>query len=120
MPELSFLRPLASSAPTRPAADSPRLATIPLATLATVVAVGHLLSTPTFDLFAWTAVCWLPVRMLRTGQDRLWLAVGALCGCALLNKPLIAAFFAALLIALLGFGPRERLRNLWLPGGAVI
>jgi 4-amino-4-deoxy-L-arabinose transferase-like glycosyltransferase len=85
-----------------------------------VLAVGHLLSTTTFDLFAWTAVCWLVLRILRTGHDRLWLAVGALCGCALLNKPLIAAFFAVLLLALLGFGPRERLRTGWLLCGAAV
>ena len=85
-----------------------------------VLAVGHLLSTATFDLFAWTGVCWLLLRILRTGEDRLWLGVGALGGCALLNKPLIAAFFAALLLALLGFGPRERLHSRWLVGAAVI
>jgi 4-amino-4-deoxy-L-arabinose transferase-like glycosyltransferase len=85
-----------------------------------VLAVGHLLSTTTFDLFAWTAACWLVLRIVRTGHDRLWVAVGALGGCALLNKPLIAAFFAALLLAMLGLGPRERLRSGWLLGGAAI
>jgi hypothetical protein len=85
-----------------------------------VLAVGHLLSTTTFDLFAWAGVSWLVLRLVRTADDRLWLAVGALGGCALLNKPLIAAFFVALLLALVGAGPRERLRSPWVLGGAIV
>ncbi len=85
-----------------------------------VLAVGHLLSTTTFDLLAWTAVCWLVVRILRTGDERLWLAVGFVGGLALLNKPLIAVFFAALGVAFLVVGPREIFRSRWLWLGAVI
>jgi RTX calcium-binding nonapeptide repeat (4 copies)/Dolichyl-phosphate-mannose-protein mannosyltransferase len=35
-----------------------------------VLATGHLLSTATFDLLAWTAVTWLAVRAVRTGEHR--------------------------------------------------
>ncbi len=82
--------------------------------------VGHLLSTTTFDLLAWAVVCWLVVRILRTGEARLWLAVGSVGGLALLNKPLIAAYFLTLGFALVTVGPRRSLRNRWLPAAAVI
>jgi hypothetical protein len=41
-----------------------------------VLFTGHLLSTSTFDLLVWTAVTWLAVRAVRTGDDRLWLVAG--------------------------------------------
>jgi hypothetical protein len=55
-----------------------------------VLFTGHLLSTSTFDLLAWTAVTWLVVRALRTGDDRLWLVAGVVLGLSLLNKALPA------------------------------
>src|SRR5215212_7770329 len=45
-----------------------------------VLFTGHLLSTSTFDLLVWTAVTWLVVRAVRTGDGRLWLAAGAMLG----------------------------------------
>ena len=41
-----------------------------------VLFTGHLLSTSTFDLLAWTAITWLVVRAVRAGDDRLWLVAG--------------------------------------------
>src|ERR671914_709709 len=41
-----------------------------------VLFTGHLLSTSTFDLLAWTALTWLAIRAVRTGDDRLWIAAG--------------------------------------------
>lgn len=81
---------------------------------------GHLLSTTTFDLLAWTLVCWLVVRALRTGNDRLWIWAGLALGVGLLNKPLPAFLALGLLAGVLIAGPRELLRNRWVWGGAVI
>src|SRR6266540_1148681 len=47
---------------------------------------GHLLSTTPFDILAWAGLLLLVLRILRTGNARLWLAVGVLVGAALLNK----------------------------------
>jgi hypothetical protein len=44
------------------------------------------LSTTSFDLVAWAACLVLTARLLRTGDDRLWLAIGAVAGVGLLNK----------------------------------
>jgi 4-amino-4-deoxy-L-arabinose transferase-like glycosyltransferase len=96
------------------------LAAACMAMSALLLAVGHLLSTSTFDLLVWTAISWLVVRVLRGGDQRLWLGVGLLAGVGLLNKTLVAFLAAGLVIAVLTVGPRDILRNRWLWVGAAI
>jgi len=86
---------------------------------AIVLALGHLLSTSTMDLLAWTALSWLVVRALRDG-GRVWLAVGATAGVALENKTLPAFLLAAVLIGVLALGPRTALRSRWPWLGALV
>jgi hypothetical protein len=90
------------------------------AVAAVVVFTGHLLSTSTFDLLAWTAVSWLAVRAVRTGDDRLWLPAGAVLGVGLLNKPLPAFLAFGLLVGVLLAGPRRLLRSPHVWAGAAI
>ena len=85
-----------------------------------VLFTGHLLSTSTFDLLAWTAITWLAVRAIRTGDDRLWIAAGVVLGIALMNKPLPAFLAVALLIGVAIAGPRELLRNKYVWAGALV
>jgi hypothetical protein len=85
-----------------------------------VLVTGHLLSTSTFDLLAWTAVTWLAVRAVRTGDDRLWLAAGVVLGVGLLNKPLPAFLAVGLLAGVALAGPRPLLRNPYVWAGALI
>lgn len=90
------------------------------AVAALVLFSGHLLSTSTFDLLAWTGATLLVVRATRTGEGPLWLAAGAVLGVGLLNKPLPAFLAAGLLAGVLIAGPRDLLRNRWVWGGAAI
>jgi len=83
-----------------------------MAVSAILLAVGHLLSTSTFDLLAWTVLCWLAVRALRDG-GRSWLAVGLVAGIGLENKTLVAFLLAGLAVGLLVAGPRAVLRSRW-------
>ena len=85
-----------------------------------VLIVGHLLSTSTFDLLAWATVSWLVARIVRTADQRLWLAVGAVVGAALLNKPLIAFLVAGLGVGIVVSGPRASLRSGWLWAGLAV
>jgi len=85
-----------------------------------VLFTGHLLSTSTFDLLAWTAVTWLVVRAIRTGEDRLWPVAGVVLGVGLLNKPLPAFLAAGLLAGVVVAGPRRLLRSPWAWMGAAI
>jgi hypothetical protein len=85
-----------------------------------VLVVGHLLSTSTFDLLAWSVVTWLVARVVRTGDERLWPVAGGVAGIALLNKPLIAFLLAALGVGVLLAGPRRLARSRWLWPGLLI
>ena len=85
-----------------------------------MLVVGHLLSTSTFDLLAWSVVTWLVARILRTGERRLWPIAGLLAGIALLNKPLIAFLLLGMGVGLLVVGPRQLLRSGWLWLGVVL
>ena len=91
-----------------------------MAVSALLLALGHLLSTSTFDLLAWTAISWLVVRVLRGGDQRLWLAIGLVAGVGLLNKALVAFLAAGLVTAAMIAGPRDILRSRWLWLGAAI
>jgi 4-amino-4-deoxy-L-arabinose transferase-like glycosyltransferase len=85
-----------------------------------VLVVGHLLSTTTFDLLAWSLVTWIAVRVIRTGDERLWLVAGLVAGLALLNKPLIAFLLVALGFGVAVAGPRRLLRSPWLWGAVAL
>ncbi len=77
-----------------------------------LLAVGHLHSTATFDLLAWTAVSWLLIRALRTGGAG-WLLAGLAAGVGLQNKTLLAFLLAGITVGLLVAGPRSVLRSPW-------
>ncbi|WP_151475320.1 glycosyltransferase family 39 protein [Streptomyces albicerus] len=81
------------------------------------LAVGHMVSTAGFDLLAWLVICWLVLRLLRTGDGRWWLPIGLCVGVGLLNKYLVALLVVALLTAVLAVGPRRVLRSPWLLAG---
>ncbi len=78
-----------------------------------VLSLGHLLSTSTYDLLAWSVVTWLVVRAIRMDSRIPWLAAGLVAGTALLNKPLIAFLLAGILIGIGVVGPRAVLRRPW-------
>ena len=88
------------------------LAAASMAVSAILLAVGHLLSTTTFDLLGWTALSWLLVRGLRDGGP-VWLAAGAVAGVALENKLSPAFLLGAVLGGVLAVGPRAALRSPW-------
>jgi 4-amino-4-deoxy-L-arabinose transferase-like glycosyltransferase len=85
-----------------------------------VLFTGHLLSTSTFDLLVWTAVTWLAVRAVRTGNERLWPVAGVVLGIGLLNKPLPAFLALGLLVGVAIAGPRRLLRDPYVWAGAVL
>ena len=85
------------------------------------VGMGHLLSTATFDLLAWTAITYLVVRVLRRGDDRLWLAVGAVAGVGLLNKHTVVFVMFGLVVGLLVTpSTRRHLASPWLWAGGAL
>ena len=85
-----------------------------------VTAASHLLSTTTFDLPAWALLLWLLIRILRTGDQRLWLAAGLAAGVGLLDTDLVAFLIIAVVVALAIAGPRAPLRSPWFYAGGLI
>lgn len=76
------------------------------------LAVGHLLSTTTFDLLTWTALTWLLARALRDGGP-VWPAAGLVAGAGLENKWQPAFLLGAFVVGVLAAGPRRALASPW-------
>jgi hypothetical protein len=81
---------------------------------------GHLLSTTTPDLLVWAIVAFLLIRMLRTEDVRLWLAIGLAIGIGLENKWSIGFLVIGLLIGLLLTPQRRFLFTPWFAGGLIL
>jgi hypothetical protein len=79
---------------------------------------GHFLTTTTVDVGATAVVCLFLVRLLRTGDLRLWLPAGFALGIGLLNKSLVGTVMLMVVAAIAVFGPRWALRSWWLAAGA--
>jgi len=60
------------------------------------------------------------VRILRTGDERLWIVTGLVAGIGLLNKDLVAFLAFGVLAGIALAGPRRRLASPWLWAGALI
>jgi 4-amino-4-deoxy-L-arabinose transferase-like glycosyltransferase len=96
------------------------LAAASMAVAPLLLGAGHLLSTTTYDLLVWALLLWLVVRVLRTGDQRLFVVCGVVAGIGLLNKDLVAFLIAALVVGIAVAGPRRILTSGWLwTGGAV-
>jgi len=88
------------------------LAATSMAVSSVLLIVGHLLSTTTPDLLAWTALSWLLVRALRDGGP-VWLVTGVVAGVTLQNKVQPAFLLASVVLGVLLVGPRPALRSPW-------
>lgn len=70
------------------------------AALASQVILGSLMLYIVWDFLAWTLVCFFLVRLLRTEDDRWWIAVGASFGIGVLCKYSIAFLGVGILFGL--------------------
>ena len=79
---------------------------------------GLLVSTDMLQPLACLLCGWCLVRLEQTGEERWWLAIGAVVGIALLSKYLIAFFVVALAAGLLFTPIRRSLARPWVYLGA--
>jgi 4-amino-4-deoxy-L-arabinose transferase-like glycosyltransferase len=81
---------------------------------------GVLFSTDMFQPLTWLALSWVLVRLERSGDERWWLAFGAMAGFSLNTKYLVAFFLAALAVGLLVTPRRKSLLRPWIYLGAAL
>lgn len=84
------------------------------------VGMNSTLNTVSLETPAWMFVAWLLARLLRTGDQRLWVALGVASGLALLVKFTMVAYLGCLAIAVVATPLRDGLRSKWLWLGAAV
>ncbi len=84
------------------------------------MAVGHLVSTTTFDVLVWVTVVLLVARILGGGDERQWLLVGLVVGLGLENKNLVLLLVGSLACGCLLDRRLDLARNPWLWAGAAL
>jgi hypothetical protein len=84
------------------------------------LAVDSILTMNGFESLYWMGCVWCVIRIVRTGDSRLWAAFGILAGLGLENKHSTLFFGAALLLGLLLTAQRRELAKPWFWAGAAI
>ena len=85
-----------------------------------ILGLDNLLSMNAFEPLFWMACAWLAVRIIQTGNRKLWIWFGVLAGFGLENKYSMALFAGALVLGLLLTAERRLLASRWLwIGGAI-
>ena len=83
------------------------------------LAVGHFVTTTTFDLLSTTAFLWLLVRIALRGSGPSLLAAGIVVGVGCEAKPQVAFVAVVAVAVLLAVGPRAPGRSRWAAAGAL-
>jgi hypothetical protein len=91
-----------------------------LAVLVTPIflALTHLFTMNAFDPILWILLAWLIVDLIQTGNQKLWVWIGALVGVTLLNKYGVLFFLAGLLVGVLASPLRRSFARPWFWVGA--
>lgn len=72
------------------------------------------------EILLWAAAGFLVIELIRTGNQRLWLGIGAIAGLGLLNKHTFALLAAGLALGILATPLRAQLRSRWLWYGVAL
>jgi len=84
------------------------------------LATSRFLSTVTLDVVAWSLASLLVLRIVRTGNQRLWLLVGVVVGLGMENKHTMLFWVAGAFVGLLATRERRILASPYVLGGAAI
>jgi 4-amino-4-deoxy-L-arabinose transferase-like glycosyltransferase len=89
------------------------LAAVGAAASPVLLGANWLFATVTFDQVTWLTCIWVTARLIRTGDRRLWLALGAAAGMGLETKYTIVALIAGLAAGVAVSPLRRHLRSRW-------
>ncbi len=84
------------------------------------LAMSGFFSMNAFEPLLWSLVVWTLVRLVKTGDSRLWLLVGLFIGLAFENKHTVVMYIAALGVGVLLTPARRLLADRWLWLGAAV
>jgi hypothetical protein len=85
-----------------------------------ILSIDHFFSMNSFEPLFWMGCAWLVIRIVRTGDARLWLWFGVVAGLGLENKYSMGLFGFALLAGLLLSGQYRLFASRWFwIGGAI-
>ena len=90
------------------------LASVSTVLVPVALELTHLFTMNAFDPLLWTCIAFLIVRISKTGNQRLWFAVGALAGITILNKYAVVFWLCGLLIGVLMTPLRRSLGQRWI------
>lgn len=95
-------------------------ASLSTASIGVSFVMNYLLTMNAFEPLFWTGCAYILVRIINTGNQRLWLWYGLLAGIGLENKYSMSIFAFGMLVGLLLTPERKALRQRWIwIGGAV-
>ena len=77
------------------------------------LALSHLFTMNAFDPLLWAAIAYLVIRVAKTGDERIWLAIGALSGVTILNKYAILFWLSGLVVGICLTSLRQSMRHMW-------
>jgi hypothetical protein len=84
------------------------------------LALSHIFTMNAFDPLLWTALALLVVRIVKTGNERLWIPAGVLVGITILNKYAILFWLSGLAVGMVLTPLRRSFRQRWLWIGAAL
>jgi Dolichyl-phosphate-mannose-protein mannosyltransferase len=90
------------------------LAALALAVSAVFVINGHLLGTNDFEALFWMGCASVVIRIIQTGNQKLWLWFGVLAGLGMQNKYSMAVFGLGIVVGLLLTPEREAFARPWI------
>ncbi len=85
-----------------------------------VLAVDHFLSMNAFEPLFWLGCAWLVLRIIRSGNAKLWLWFGVVAGVGLQNKHSMLIFGFGVVVGLILTRERQWLRSPWFWAGGAI
>ena len=89
------------------------LAAVGAATSLVLLGANWLFQTVTFDQVVWLSSFWILARLVRTGDRRLWLALGAMLGIGLETKYTVVALMVGIVVGTLATRLRRDLGTPW-------
>lgn len=95
-------------------------AALSIALAGVFVTMAHLLTMNVFEPLFWMGCAYLIIRIIKSGNQKLWVWLGVLAGVGLENKYSMALFGFAVVVGLLLTAERKVFRSPWIWLGAAI